>query len=97
MQFKLPFGGITDQLSQEWEKKTASQQAHCLMQHGPTGVVGTGATSTCGATNEPFELMGEQSHKVFALPTGSTLCATEKKNSCTTYKTQHKMSTLCLE
>ena len=77
--FQLPFGGMMDRLSGKWERKISNQRAQRLMRLGPTGVVDSGATSTCGATNGPFEATGKQSEKVFALPTGRTVCATEKK------------------
>ena len=43
----------------------------------PSGVSDTGATSTAGKENDPFEETNIKSNKIFHLPTGGTTAASK--------------------
>ena len=48
----------------------------------PSGVSNTGATSTTGKENDPFEQTNIKSNKIFHLPTGSTTAASKIAKLC---------------
>ena len=62
-------------------KRTQQQRVDAKTNIGtiPSGILDTGATSSCSHEDSPFIAIGDKSNKIFQMPTGHTTQATEVK------------------
>ena len=77
-----------NKVAEKWKRKLNNRRARkqenermkreITLRKSPTGVMDSGATSSCGRLRDPFIKTGELSHKQFQVPTGQIVQATEQ-------------------